>query len=63
VFVAVLVLVAIVLVLGYVGALIEDWHSGSPEDRSDWSPGKVAESPHDQACEAQWDDQLNELNP
>jgi hypothetical protein len=43
--------------------LSEDFRSDPPMDCSDWSPGKMAESPHDLACEAQWDDQLNELNP
>jgi len=60
---ALLVLVVLGLIVGYVAAVVEDLRSDSPEDCSDWRPGKVAESPYDLACEGQWDDQLNELNP
>jgi hypothetical protein len=62
-FVGLLVLFALALVVRYVVAVVEDFRSDPPMDCSDWSPGKMAESPHDLACEAQWDDQLNELNP
>jgi hypothetical protein len=62
-FVGLLILVALALVVRYVVAVVEDFRSDSPEDCSNWSPGKMAESPHDLACEAQWDDQLNEPNP
>jgi hypothetical protein len=62
-FVGFLILVGLALVVDYVVAVVKDFRSDAPLDWSDWSLGKMAESPHDLACEAQWDDQLNELNP
>src|SRR5829696_6268193 len=62
-FVGLLVLFALALAVRYVVAVVRGLSLRPPMDCSDWSPGKMAESPHDLACEAQWDDQLNELNP
>ena len=58
-----LVLVALAFIVRYVVAVVEDFRSDTPVDCSNWSPGRMPESPHDLACQDQWDDQLNELNP
>jgi hypothetical protein len=39
------VLVALAFVARYVVGVVEDFRSDSPEDCSDWSPGRMAESP------------------
>jgi hypothetical protein len=52
------VLVVLALVVGFGWALIQDWRTDEPLNCADWTPGKVAESPHDLACEVQFEDQL-----
>lgn len=56
-------LVVLALVVSYLWALVQDFRNDEPVGCSNWSPGKVAESPHDAACEAQWEDQLEGLTP
>jgi uncharacterized membrane protein len=58
----VLALVILAFVVSFAWALVQDLRTDEPLDCSTWSPGKVAENPHDMACEGQWEDQLNELN-
>jgi hypothetical protein len=48
---AALILFVLALVVSYLVTLVQDIRTDEPLDCSKWAPGKMAESPHDLACE------------